>query len=185
MSPNPDQFRLAHLASRYLEALETDDFVTQARLWKLAEAEPALAAVFHEVHADLIAEQSETEEVLTTVVIAATAEQHLPSAERVTSPVGPVTVAEVAEELFRHPPGKLSASAHLQNERLRLSQDPLPADLGLSKLVAWAEEKFGSAPAEYWRAFRQAAIKLELRRASADVYQLAARTSPKPPEGPP
>ncbi len=183
MTPNPENLRLARLTARYLEALETDDFPTQAKLWKLAETEPALTAAFQQVHADLAEEQAEAESATVTAVIAAAVEQHLPSAEIVTPAIGPVTVADVATELFRHPPGQLSAAAHSLNEKLRLSQDPLPADLGLSKLVAWAEAKFGTAPAEYWKAFRQAAIKLELRRASAEEYQLAARSAPRRPEG--
>ena len=183
MTPNPERLRLARLAARYLEALEADDFVTQAKLWKLAESEPAVTAAFRQVHADLAEEQAKAESAAAGGAIAAMVGQHLPSAEIVTAAVGPVTVADVATELFRHPPGQLSAAAHSLNEKLRLSQDPLPADLGLSKLVAWAEARFGTAPAEYWRAFRQAAIKLELRRASAEEYQLAARTAPKRPEG--
>jgi hypothetical protein len=51
--------------------------------------------------------------------------------------------------------------------------------LGLSKLVAWAEALFGPAPMEYWKAFRQAALKLELRRNAEVQYQLAARRGPK------
>ena len=90
-----------------------------------------------------------------------------------------VTVADVANELFRHTPDRLPAEAHLLNERLRASREPLPADLGLSKLVAWAEAKFGAAPADYWKAFRQAAIKLELRRSTEIEYHLAARPAPK------
>lgn len=183
MTPNPEHLRLARLAARYLEALEADDFPTQVKLWKLAEAEPALTAAFQQVHADLAEEHAEAEAAMTTGLIAAAVEQHLPSAEIVTPNINPVTVADVANELFRHPPGKLPPAAHTLNEKLRLSQDALPADLGLSKLVAWAEAKFGAAPAEYWKAFRQAAIKLELRRASAEEYQLAARTAPRRPEG--
>lgn len=183
MTPNPERLRLARLAARYLEALEADDFPTQTKLWKLAETDPMLTAAFQQLHADLAEEQSDAEAATATGVIAAAVGQHLPSAEIVTSAIAPVTVADVATELFRHPPGKLSAAAHSLNEKLRLSQDPLPADLGLSKLVAWAEARLGTAPVEYWKAFRQAAIKLELRRASAEEYQLAARSAPKRPEG--
>ena len=68
------------------------------------------------------------------------------------------------------------------NERLRRLQEPLPEDLGLSGLIGWAEKRFGSAPAEYWKAFRQAAVKLELRRGAEAEYHLAARRAPKPEE---
>jgi hypothetical protein len=56
-------------------------------------------------------------------------------------------VGDVAEELFRHAPDRLSAEAHALNERLRTATEPLPTDLGLTKLVVWAEARFGIAPA--------------------------------------
>jgi hypothetical protein len=90
-----------------------------------------------------------------------------------------VAVGDVANALFRHAPDRLSAAAHVLNDRLRTAADELPADLGLSKLVAWAEARFGPADPEYWRAFHQAAIKLELRRAATIEYALAARSAPK------
>ena len=93
---------------------------------------------------------------------------------------GPVTVADVADELFRHTPGRLNADAHALNDRLRTSREPLPVELGLSKLIAWAEAKYGPGALEYWRAFRVAALKLELRQGAETEYQLAARTAPKP-----
>ena len=78
--------------------------------------------------------------------LTAAVETHLPSAEIVRPSVGPVTVGDVAEELFRHTPDRLPAEAHLLNERLRASQEPLPEDLGLSGLIGWAEKLFGAAP---------------------------------------
>jgi hypothetical protein len=108
--------------------------------------------------------------------------EHLPSAEVADTTSGPVTVADVAEELFRHTPDRLPANAHVLNDKLRSAKEPLPEDLGLSGLTAWAEARFGTASAEYWRAFRQAALKLELRRASDVEYQLAARRAPKAEE---
>jgi hypothetical protein len=116
--------------------------------------------------------------------LTAAVEKHLPSAEIVQSKAGPVTVADVAEELYRHTPDRLPAEAHVLNERLRATQEPLPDELGLSGLTAWAETRFGVAPAEYWRAFRQAAVKLELRRAAEAEYHMAARRAPQPEEKP-
>ena len=93
-----------------------------------------------------------------------------------------VTVADVAEQLFRHAPNRLPAEAHLLNERLRRSAERLPANLGLPQLTAWAEALFGPAPTVYWKAFRETAVKLELRRAAEAEYQLAARRAPRPEE---
>ena len=66
------------------------------------------------------------------------------------------------------------------NEALRTARDPLPDDLGLPALTAWAEARFGAAPAAYWQAFREAAIKVRMRVSADSEFQLAARrTTPK------
>jgi hypothetical protein len=61
------------------------------------------------------------------------------------------------------------------NDRLRGSKQSLPDDLGLSALTVWAEAAFGPAPPEYWKAFRQAAIKVRMRASAEVEFQLAAR----------
>lgn len=177
---NPDRLRTELLAARYLEAVEADDFDAQAELWKLAETDPRLVALFRRVHDDLLAEQEEAEAARATDAVAAAVGRHLPSAEIVTAADGPVTVADVADELFRHTPDRLPAEAHALNDRLRQSHEPLPAALGLSKLVAWAEAKFGQAPVEYWKAFREAALLVRMRANTETEFRLAARKAPKP-----
>lgn len=179
MNPH-DRLRREILVARYLEALEAEDFETQIALWKRAESEPELVPLFRQLHDDLLAEYAQTELERTGAHVADAVEKHLTSAEIVRPTTGPVTVADVANELFRHAPDRLPAQSHVLNEHLRTSTEPLPEDLGFSKLVAWAEAKFGTASDDYWRAFRQAAITLELRRASESEYQLAARSAPKP-----
>jgi hypothetical protein len=175
MNPH-DRLRISVAAARYLEALELDDHPTLDALWAAAAADPELLAAFRDIHAGLVEEQ----EAAAVGAVAAAVAGHLRSGEVVFPAAGPVTVAAVADELFRHAPDRLPAAAHALNERLRAAADPLPADLGLSKLVAWAEAKYGVAPADYWKAFREAAIKLELRAAAEIEYQLAARSGPKP-----
>ena len=133
-------------AARYLDALERDDFTTMADIWQTAVSDPELTAVLREVHAGLIEEQTRETTASLSAALTTVVETNLPSAEIVRSKVGPVSVADVAEELFRHTPDRLTAEAHVLNERLRATQEPLPAELGLSKLVAWAEARFGVAP---------------------------------------
>jgi hypothetical protein len=183
MNPNPDKLRIEWLAARNLEAFEADDFDTQARLWKLAEIDPALRTAFEEVHADLLEEQQRTELLGISNEIASAVESHLPSAEAVDPPTGPVTVADVAKELFEHPPSQLPASAHAVNESLLQSTEPLPTNLGLLELIAWAETRFGTAPAEFWKAFREAAHKVRMRTNAEIEFQLAARRTRPPTEG--
>jgi hypothetical protein len=180
MNPTDRRLWLDLTAARYLDAVERADFDAQEELWQLAATDPDLEAAFHEVHADLVAEQEAT----IAAAVSAAVEQHLRSAEVIKPSAGPVTVADVADELFRHTPDRLPAVAHALNDRLRTAADPLPPDLGLSKLTAWAEARYGAAPPEYWAAFRQAALKVRMRATADTEFQLAARRTPRP-EGQP
>lgn len=175
MTPSDRRLWLDLQTARYLDALERFDFDRQEQLWSLAAADPELAEAFHSLHVGL----DEEAVAATAAAVADAVAKHLPSAEAARPPAGPVTVGQVADELFRHAPGQLSAAAHALNDRLRQSADELPAELGLSKLAAWAEAKFGPADAGYWKAFREAALKLELRAAAETELQLAARRFPK------
>jgi hypothetical protein len=176
MTPEDRRLWLALQAAKYLEAIESEDFELQEELWERANRDPELEASLSAVHAGLAEEEAE---IVESGVKAAVA-QHLASTEILRPHSGPVTVAMVAEELFRHTPDRLSPEAHALNDRLRTAREELPEALGLSKLIAWAEAKFGLAPREYWIAFRDAALKVELRFAAETEYQLAARQAPKP-----
>ncbi len=178
MTPSDRRLWIDLMTARYLDALERFDFDVQDELWELAATDPELEEAFHSLHVGLEEEQSERE----AETIAEAVAKHLPSAEIVCPTVGAVTVGMVADELFRHTPDRLSAAAHQLNDRLRASADELPAELGLSRLTAWAEAKFGTAEGGYWKAFYDALIKLDLRRSVETEYQLAAR-SPRKPEG--
>ncbi|OWK37301.1 hypothetical protein [Fimbriiglobus ruber] len=179
MTPSDRRLWLDLQTARYLDALERFDFDRQDELWALAAADPELEAAFHSLHVGL--EEADAE--ATADALAAAVEKHLPSAEIVRPAAGPVTVSMVAEELFRHTPDRLSADAHALNDRLRQSADELPAELGLPTLTAWAEARFGPAPAEYWQAFRQAAIKTRMRARADEEFQIAARNTRRKPEG--
>lgn len=181
MTPNDRRLWIDLMTARYLEAVERQDFDAQEELWTAAATDEALEAAFHEIHQALI----EEEEAKTTTAIADAVEQHLKSATIVQPPTGPVTFADVANELFRHPPGGLSVDAHRLNDELRGSDEPLPRDLGLTALIEFAEKKFGVAPRDYWRAFRDAALTVRMRANSHQTdYQLAARRGPKPEDRP-
>jgi hypothetical protein len=178
MTPH-DRLRVSLASACYLDALERADEAALESLWASAAADPELLAAFRDIHAGLLEEQA----VRNTAALSAAVEQHLPSAEVVRPATGPVTVADVADELFRHTPDRLPAEAHQLNERLRQSPEPLPPDLGLSKLTAWAEAKYGAAPPAYWKAFREAAIKARMRASADAEFQLAARRTKSRPEG--
>ncbi len=174
---------LDRLADEYLTALDAADDPTIERIWEAAASDPQLEAMLEELHAEIVADDKLQAERTLKPALADAVRTHLPSAEIIASSAGPVTVGDVARELLRNTPAGLPAEAHALNEALQKSPEVLPGDLGLSKLIAWAEPRFGNAPSAYWKAFRLAALKLEMRRASAEEYQLAARRGLKP-EGP-
>ena len=183
MSTDP-RLRVSIASARYLEAVEGDDQETLVALWDLAARDPELLTAFREIHQGLLEQCDERERELLAAKLPAVVEAHLTSGEVVRPAAGPVTISEVADELHRNTPGRLPPDAHALNERLRAVREPLPEAIGLSKLVAWGS-RFGSAPEAYWKAFREAAIKLELRRAAEVEYQLAARSAkPKPEDRP-
>ena len=174
---------LDHLTEAYIAALDAADVEVLNRIWERAASEPELEAYLYALNAEIDADDKLQATRAVKPALADAVRAHLPSAEIIVPNSGPVTVGDVARELLRHPPAGLPADAHALNEALLKSSDALPENLGLSMLVAWAEPRFGNAPSAYWKAFRLAALKLEMRRASAEEYQLAARRSPKP-EGP-
>lgn len=176
-------FQLDLAAARYLEALDREDFSTMAELWASAAGDEALESALREIHAGVVEEAVQHKQTTITEGVVAAVEHHLPSAEIVRQTDGPITVADVAEELSRNFVGQLPIDALLLHEQLRTSPDVLPNDLGMSALAAWAQERFGSASLQYWSVFRQAAVKLELRRAAEADYSMAARRGPKPEGG--
>ena len=165
--------------AEYLDAFDAFDVAELERIWEYASREPQLEAALLDLHVALEAEAEELEQQTAESTIVSAVEKHLPSAEIVRPGNGPVTVADVADELFRHAPDRLNAEAHALNDRLRASHDPLPENLGITKFVAWAEGKYGPGAMEYWKAFRIAALELEQRQGTNTEYQLAARTAPK------
>lgn len=173
------------LTAVYLEALDRCDLDAIDRIWDAAATHRDLERALHDLHAALDAEDEKAAEQQAAAIVTDAVVRHMPSAEVARPPGDRVTVADVADELFRHPPDRLPAEAHVLNEKLRSAREPLPDNLGLGKLVTWAEARFGPAPEAYWRAFRQAALKLELRRAAEAEYQLAARAGQPKPGGKP
>lgn len=179
MTNRENQKRLDKLAMRYLTAIDAGDFDTLSDLWARASDDPDLGEMLHGLNATLA---EEDRQAAGDAVVAAI-EQHMPSAEIIKPADGPLTVAEVADHIRKNPPPGLTIDELALNDELRRSAETVPGDLGLTRVVEWGM-RFGTAPEAYWRAFRQAALKLRMRRESGASYQMAARsTKPKPPEG--
>lgn len=185
MTERENQKRLDRIAMTYLSAVDAGDFDTIDALWAQAAGDAMLADMLHRLNAHVAAEQDAAQGAALASQLVSAIEAHLPSAEVIRPAGRPLTVADVAEHLRRNPPRGLTADDLRLNDELKKSAEPLPADLGVARVVAWGR-RFGNAPEPYWRAFRAAALKLLMRQESAENYQMAARPAkPKPPEGTP
>lgn len=180
MTDRENQKRLDKLAMRYLAAIDAGDFGTLDDLWARAADDPDLCEMLHGLNATL----AEGDRQAAGDAVVAAVRQHLPSAEIVEPAGGPLTVAEVADHLRRHPPPGLTADDLKLNDVLRAAAQDVPTELGISQVVAWGR-RFGTAPEAYWRAFREAALDLWMQRTSADNYQMAARPDRPKPGGTP
>lgn len=182
MTDHARQRQLDVLAIQFVDALDARDFETVDRIWAASATDPELEAVLVETAAELGRSYAEEVEDRIEAAVVEAFEQHLPSAELIRPVAGPLTVAEVAEFIRRYPPVGLTTDEIGANEQLLLSAQPVPTELGTSQVTDWGRQ-FGSIPETYWRAFRQAALKLRMRRDSDLSSQLAARqTTPKRPE---
>jgi hypothetical protein len=185
MTDRERQRQLDLLAIQFVDALEAGDFETIDQLWSASARDPELEVVLLETAVELAQTYEAEAQARVEAAVVEAVERHLPSAELVRPVAGPLTVAEVAEFLRRDPPAGLTTDEIAANEALRQSVQPVPTELGISQVREWGRQ-FGSLPETYWRAFRQAALKLRLRRESDLGYQMAARqTTRKPPEAKP
>jgi hypothetical protein len=174
MNPADRNLWLDFMAARYLEAVERNDFDEQDRLWEIAGTDAELEEAFHQLH---LAWAGEAEQNLSSE-IADSVTKHLRSAEIIRPNAGPVTVADLANEIFLRTPDKLPAEAHQLNEKLRQVHDVVPDDVGLNDFIAWIEERYGNGLREYWRAMHDASMKLDMQR-SSEIALAARRAKPK------
>jgi hypothetical protein len=181
MTDRENQHRLDHLALQYLAAVEAEDFDSIVALWERAADDADLDAMLHGLNAELVAEQDAEEHAAIAAAVLEQIERHMPSAEVIRPTTGPLTVAEVAEHIRRHPPAGLTTDELHFNDVLRQATEAVPAELGISQVIRWGT-RFGSAPEAYWRAFREVALDLWMQRTSAEQYQMAAR--PRRPKRP-
>lgn len=173
-----DALRIDYLCDLYLQAMEQLNFAALEKLWGLAAHDQDLEKAFHELNESLCeeirqADDSQTQEQLVVLV-----DQHMPSATRIPSPASRITVTDVMRELAQHP--SLTKAPELAEliSKLISSSERLPLELGLTPLTAWAQARFGSATPSFWRAFQQAALKLDFQQNAAPHYALAARRAP-------
>jgi hypothetical protein len=181
MTNRENQRRLDLISMKYLAAVEAGDFDALSALWLDAQNDPELGEMLHGLNAEIVAEQDAAEAVSSKAAIESVIEKHLPSAEIIRPESGPLTVAEVAEHIRKNPPSGVTADDLKLNDALRASSEAVPRELGTAQVVAWGR-RLGVAQETYWKAFRQAALVLRMRRESAENYQMAARPTKPPPK---
>lgn len=162
---------LDRLAFDYLDAVDRCDDVAVERFWALAETDPAIEALLHNLHASSLADAEVEEQARMTASLADSVRTNLPTASIETGTDGSLTLAMVADAL-----GREMTTPYPFNETLRSDGRAVPELTSLSKLLAWAQAQFGEAPEDYWRSFRNVAMRLAAVRGDAD-YGLAARTA--------
>jgi hypothetical protein len=164
------------VAVHYLDALDAGDLETVARLWERAAADPELERILGELTDGLALEEGPDPHWKVDVGrIKDLLRQYLPSARGPAAPQGPLTVADIAARLQADSTlgGRLSAADQASNARLLGNSTPIPGELGLAHFEKWQQTLGISASAQYWRAFRQAAVLLSMGRCQ-QVGELAA-----------
>jgi len=185
MTDRDRQRDVDRLTARFIAALDAGDFAAVERLWEAASAEPEALAAFAEAAAELAGDADASALSHADGIVEAVLRRAMPAVAVIRRPSGPLTVAEVAEHLRRAGVPGLTAKELAVNDVLARCGELLPDSPGLSAVVAWGAQ-FGPAPRLFWKAFREAALVLRLRRESASDYQLAARPKrPKRPGGEP
>ncbi len=174
-----DALRIDYLCELYLQAMEQLNFTALEKLWGLAAHDQDLEKAFHELNESLCEEIRQSDDSQTQEKLGQLVDHHLPSAIRVPPPQQRITVADVIRELVQHP--FLAKTPELTEliTKMTDSAEPLPLELGLTPLTTWAQAHFGTATPGFWRAFQQAALKLDFQQNAAPRYALAARSAPR------
>ena len=173
-----DALRIDWLCEQYLQAIETQDFASQEKLWELTVHDAELLQAFRELNEGLLEEAEQKDDGNTDVQIEALVKAHIPSATVIQSPAR-LSVASVSRALAQQYPGQQLPGIETLLAKLSESTETMPEVKGLTALTHWAEAHFGKAPSGFWRAFQRAALKLEMQQAATPHYALAARPTPR------
>ena len=184
------EWELNRLTLRYLDALEQQDWETFGEIWRRAENDRDLETALRELHEGLLEEYAGAagrERDADAIRFLASA--HFP--ERPDPAEGldrPLTAGDVATRLQADLAAgavRLNESDQRANERLLGNAAPLPDQLKQSVLETWCDGLDVAASREYWRLFRQAALRLVMARSHRQSRVAAARRqTPSPKQEP-
>jgi len=170
-----DRLKIDLIAEDYRNAVLLGNLKLQERYYTLTQTVPGLLDRLIDVDAEVYSDhEAESADDIRQIANAATS--HLISGQVMTVPRGPIRVKDVADELFRTPPGQWTTEQQLLNERLRKSEEAIPVELGFTRLMAWLATRFGEVPERYAERFQEVSLTLQMRQNSMDEqYALAAR----------
>jgi hypothetical protein len=175
---DPNRGRHDREVLHYLDALDTGDLETAARLWEKAGNDPALGRALDEVGQGIFDELGLAADWPTDAErVRSLLRQHLPSAFPAEETAGPLTAGDVAARLQADAAlgARLDAADRAANTRLLADRTPLPEQLGVPQLERWTAGLGVTASPRYWRLFRQTAVLLAMGRCQRTVELAAAR----------
>jgi hypothetical protein len=159
---------------RYVRALDESDLETVAAILDSALHDADLDAAIIEINLTVQEEEQLTPSAGAAEIVRSLLRKHL--AHTVEADAGdetPVTVAEVAARLKSE--RRVPFTDQEVNDRLLTVSRPLPAWLSIQAVKEMATELGATATERYWRAFRDAAIMLNMARSHRQAQLAAAR----------
>jgi hypothetical protein len=176
------ELELDRLTMRFLDALESEDLDAVDLLFQHSAPDSEAVLRFVDAAAEWLGERDANDRTVARNAVADALRRAAPTLETIAEVSSPLTVAEAAEHLRRKGAPGLTAAEFAINDALATCADPLPDSLTLPAIEGLSA-KFGSAPRAYWKALKQAALELKLRRSSSGEYRIAARPQRPKPKG--
>lgn len=170
---------LDRLLLQYVDALDTEDWSTYAAIWRQAETDRELEAALYELHQGFVEEYAgDAGRANDADTVRRLLEEHFAERPPEDDADRPLTVGDVAARLqadWTAGSVRMTEADRVANEQLIGSTEPLPEQLKQSVLDTWRHRLSISASKEYWRQFRQAAIRLMMARSHQQTRLAAAR----------
>src|SRR5262245_8533166 len=102
MNDRESQRQLDDFVARFLEALEEGDFDTQEEIWLAAASDPELEAALTDAAGELASEYDREFSESAGELLEAAVRVSMPTVDVIRHPTGPVTIAEVADQIRRN-----------------------------------------------------------------------------------
>lgn len=184
MTKRPD-WEIDRVLLRYADALDVEDWQTFNEVWRQAETDRELEAALHELHRGMLEEYGGAAgRAEDAAAVRRLVQEHF--AERPADGENleqPLTAGDVAVRLQADVAAgavRLIESDRAANAQLVGNPALLPEPLKQSVLEPWCAMLGVTASKEYWRQFRQAAVRLAMTRSHQRMRLAAAREQTPP-----